>query len=248
MSTSASTAADAPAPRFNPRPRLSVVPAHEGAVCVVLDDVLLNAEEVRAWACRQPLMPPEGYPYPGRVAPVEAAIARPLEEHFNQHVRARLGARRTLGLTARVSLVTTAPAQLSPVQWLCHRDRIAAHPQEVLFAASVLYLFEDARLGGTSLYRPRRSSLETDRLVYDSQTLPAEAFASRYGLQPGYMTEGNDWFERTARVDAAFNRAVYYDGSIFHSADVLEPQRLSEDPRTGRLSVNGFYTCKRRAS
>ncbi|NBT10554.1 MAG: hypothetical protein EBT24_06090 [Betaproteobacteria bacterium] len=209
--------------------------------------MLLNPQEIRQWACEQRLAPPQGYPYPGLVASVPAPFSRLLEENFNRHVRGQLDARRTLELTARVSLVTTPPDQLSPVQWLCHRDRIAANPREVLFAASVLYLFEDPRLGGTSLYRPRRSALETDRLLADSQSLSAQAFSARYGLQPGYMTQSNDWFERTAQVQAAFNRAIYYDGGIFHSADVHEPTRLSTQPLDGRLSINGFYTCRRLA-
>ena len=237
-----------PTIHFNPRPRVSLVRGHEGALCVVVDDVLRNPEVLRDWACAQPLTAPQGYPYPGLVAPVPASLNALLEENFNIHVRGRLGARRTVDLTARVSLVTTPPAQLRPVQWLCHRDRIAANPREVLFAASVLYIFDDPALGGTSLYRPRRSPQETDRLLLDSQSLDAAAFGARYGLQPGYMTQDNDWFERTARVEAAYNRAVFYDGSIFHSADVHEPQRLSADPRQGRLSINGFYTCKRNAA
>lgn len=238
----------APLVRFSPHPRVSVVHGHEGALCVVVDDLLRNPEALRDWACEQPLAAPQGYPYPGLVAPVPDALSSLLEQNFNLHVRGRLGARRTLELTARVSLVTTPPAQLKPVQWLCHRDRISANPKEVLFAASVLYLFHDSALGGTSLYRPRRSPLETDRLLLDSQSLDARTFSSRYGLQPGYMTQDNDWFERTACVEAAFNRAVFYDGSLFHSADVHEPQALSTDPRTGRLSINGFYTCKRQAA
>ncbi len=235
-------------PRFNPQPRISLVQGHEGAVCVVLDDILLNPDALRQWACEQALAPPVGYPYPGLVAPAPPNLAALLEENFNLHVRRHLGVRRTLELLARVSVVSTPPAELRPVQWLCHRDRIAANPREVLFAASVLYLFDDPRLGGTSLYRPKRGAAETDRLLLDSQSLDAAAFSARYGLQPGYMTQDNDWFERTARVEAAWNRAVFYDGGIFHSADVHDPQRLSPDPRCGRLSINSFFTCRRNAT
>jgi len=234
--------------RFNPRPRVRVLQDPPGTACVVVDGLLDNPQDVRDWACRQPLAAPQDYPYPGLVAPIPADSTAGLKEHFNLHVRRALGARRTLDIAARVSLVTTPPAQLRPVQWLCHRDRIAANPQQVLFAASVLYLFDNPALGGTSLYRPRRSPQETDRLLLDSQTLEAAAFSARYGLHPGYMTQDNDWFERTTRVEAAFNRAVFYDGGIFHSADVHEPERLSTDPQAGRLSINGFYTCRRQAA
>ncbi|MFM8928994.1 MAG: DUF6445 family protein [Betaproteobacteria bacterium] len=238
-----------PAPlRFNPNPTIQVLTALDGATCVVVDDVLKEPTAARQWACEQPLMEPTGYPYPGLVAPIPKAFDRALEEHFNQTVRRHLGARRTLDLQSRVSLVTTPVAELRPVQWLCHRDRIAANPAEVLFAASVLYLFDDPSLGGTSLYRARRSPLETDRIVADSQSLSAHAFTERYGITPGYMLEDNGWFERTLRVEAAFNRAIYYDGSVFHSADVADPSRLSTDPERGRLSINGFFTCRRNAA
>jgi len=44
-------------------------------------------------------------------------------------------------------------------------------------------------------------------------------------------------------VAAAWNRLIVYDGSWFHSADV-NPARLATDPLQGRLTLNGFITCR----
>ena len=68
------------------------------------------------------------------------------------------------------------------------------------------------------------------------------------GLVPadGYMTAGNPWFERIAAVPARFNRLIVYPGSVFHGADIQSPERLDPDPRAGRLTMNGFFVCRRR--
>jgi hypothetical protein len=145
-------------------------------------------------------------------------------------------------------MVTVPPAELDPVQWQCHRDRVAAEPNRVIFAAMVLYLFHNPALGGTSFYRPRLSSDQTDRMVADSQMMAADEFSARHGLRAGYMSGSNPYFERITSVPAAWNRMIFYDGSLFHSADIGESSLISSDPRTGRLTLNGFFTCRRVAS
>ena len=170
-----------------------------------------------------------------------------MADYFALHVRKRLGARRTLDLTVRLSMVTVPPAKLEPRQWQCHRDRVADDPAAVLFAASVLYLFRDPTLGGTSFYVPRQSVAETDRLLADSQLLGAQEFSARYGLRPGYMAGSNAYFEHIAQVGAAWNRVIFYDGGLFHSADVGSPGRLDPNPARGRLTLNSFFTCRRSA-
>ena len=234
-------------PLFNPAATTRLVPIGPGAHCVVIDDVLARPEEVARWAAGQPLREPEGYPYPGLVAPAPASVSALLSDHFGRHVRGLLGGRRTLDGVLRTSLVTVPPHALEPRQWLCHRDRVADDPAAWLFAASVLYLFRDPDLGGTSFYRPRLPEAQMNRLLADSQLLDAAAFGARYGLQPGYMVGSNAWFEQVASVPAAWNRAIYYDGGIFHSADIARPEALSREPARGRLTLNGFYTCRRAA-
>ena len=233
------------APLLNPNPRLSTVELHDGHRCFVFDDILQDPQAWVDWATTQTFQPSIHYPYPGVVLGLPEALATPIRSHFDAVIRRPLGGRRTLDANLRLSLVTARPEALRPVQWQCHRDRIAADPTRVLFAAMVLYLFEDPALGGTSFYRPRRSSDETERMVEDSLTLDGPAFTARYGVSPGYMDGSNDWFERVAQVPAAYNRMICYDGGLFHSGDVGRPDRLVDDPRAGRLTLNGFYTCTR---
>ena len=75
-------------------------------------------------------------------------------------------------------MVTTPPEQLDPRQWQCHRDRVSTDPGAI-YVASVLYLFRDPALGGTSFYVPRQSPAATDRIQYDSQTLAPPPLVDR---------------------------------------------------------------------
>lgn len=230
---------------FNPAAKLQVLPIAPGRPCVVVDDALANPEGLRAWAATQTFQPP-AYPYPGLVCDMPGDMNARVADFFSQRVRAHLGVRRALDLSLRLSVISTPPEQLAPVQWQCHRDRLADDRGDLLFAAAVLYLFHDAGLGGTAFYEPRQSIAATEQLVADSQQLDTHGFSRRYGLQPSYMADSNAYFERTARVPAAWNRLIFYDGSAFHSAEV-DPARLSTSPLQGRLTLNSFITCKRSA-
>lgn len=152
--------------------------------------------------------------------------------------------RRTLGRTARLSLAVRQPAELHPQQWMCHVDRLDTG-QGQLAVASVLYLFDDETLGGTGFYRPLRPFDEVMRMKQDANELSPAEFSARHGLQPGYMTASNAWFEKIASVPARWNRLIFYSGTVFHSGDIAAPERLRDDPRTGRLTLNGFFTCRR---
>ena len=67
----------------------------------------------------------------------------------------------------------------------------------------------------------------------------------RYDMQPGYLYESNRYFERVAGVPAKWNRLIFYDGGVLHSGDIREPEKMSPDPRAGRLTLNGFFTSRR---
>ncbi|MDE2251289.1 MAG: hypothetical protein KGL25_07775 [Gammaproteobacteria bacterium] len=232
------------APVFNPTPLIRVVPVGPGRVCVVIDNALGDPSGLVEWAAGQNFSPPRGYPYPGVVLDAPEELARHVGECFARHARSRLGARRTVAQSIRFSLVTTPPEMLAPIQWQCHRDRLAADPKRVLYAASVLYLFRDPALGGTTFYLPKLPAEKIDRMIEDSDQLAAGEFSARYGLSAGYMRGSNAYFDKVARIGAAWNRMICYDGEQFHSADV-GAAALDASPRSGRLTLNGFYTCSR---
>jgi hypothetical protein len=161
-------------------------------------------------------------------------------------LRAQFGARRTRQMYSRLSLATLQPPQLRPLQRLCHRDRMGAGADECVVACT-LYLFDDAALGGTSFYAPRRPVEEIDGRIRHWHGLSDAAFTADIGAEPGYLTAGNEWFNLLGTVPARFNRAVFYDGSGFHSSHITQPALLSDDPALGRLTLNGFFLCQRSA-
>lgn len=233
---------------FNPRPQVQVLPLYEGQHFLVIDNALREPQRWVDWACQQRAhFALSAHAYPGlELWLAEGAMAR-FGDYFAEHVRGRMGARRTLSLGNRLSLVTVAPDELLPRQRLCHRDNPGIPAHECM-VASVIYLFHDAALGGTSFYRPRRPPDQTEQLAHDARVLDGAAFAQRYPeLGSGYMVDSNDWFERVATVAPAWNRAVFYDGGVYHSGDLRFPARLSDDPAQGRLTMNGFMHCRRQA-
>ncbi|MBA3486162.1 MAG: hypothetical protein H0T88_03040 [Lysobacter sp.] len=231
---------------FNPNPDIQMVPIGTRHACYVIDDALREPERwVELAAARFAEFDDSPHnAYPGPELRVPDMLSAQLDHYFALHIRQRLGARRTLRMYSRLSLATRNPQQLRPMQWLCHVDRLEVERGQCL-AASVLYLFADPSLGGTSFYMPRRPLPEIARLIHDSATLSAEEFTAAHGIAPGYMTASNDWFEKIATVPARFNRLIFYDGGLFHSGEITAPEKLLPDPRRGRLTLNGFFACRR---
>jgi hypothetical protein len=138
---------------------------------------------------------------------------------------------------ARLAMATLPGAELNGLQRLCHRDAITLPPNEGV-AASVVYLFDAPALGGTSFYVPRKSDAETaDCLRRAADGVLMEESA--------YLNKSNEWFEKVCTVPAKFNRAIFYDGSIFHAAQIERPELLACDPQRGRLTMNGFFRYRR---
>jgi hypothetical protein len=183
--------------------------------------------------------------YPGLELTMPDLINNSLTEFFIQYIRPRMNSRRVIYSTSRLAMVTLAEDQLRPAQSICHRD-LAREPGGIM-TASVLYLFKDANKGGTSFYAPKKSHSETMALVQDSLSMSAEAFHQRYGIAQRYLLGSNDYFEQIGSVEAKWNRIVFYDGDMYHSADILQPKTLSADPTQGRLTLNGFFYCTKKA-
>ncbi len=233
---------------FNPRPRIERVDVGGGFHAWVVDDALLDPQALRqrAIAERERFEPAPHNAYPGLEWRMEDDVSAPLADFFLLHLRGVLGGRRTQGLYSRLSLATLQPPDLSPLQRLCHRDRFGATPDQMV-AACTLYLFDDLALGGTSFFVPRRPIEQINADIRRWHTMDSEAFTHEIGSPPGYLTDSNAHFERTGLVPAAFNRAVFYDGSQFHNSHIARPELLNADPARGRLTLNGFFICRRAA-
>lgn len=235
-------------PFFNPAMRVQTMLLSNGQCCHVVDDALLEPERLLAWAmAHKAAFQPIGFSaYPGQFVMMPTQLEGEVDTFFSRHMRPLFDARRLLRMHLRLSMVTLAPAQLRPPQWLCHKDNFGVEPTQSI-QASVLYLFRDEGLGGTGFYEPALPAHVMSALFNDAVHLRTELFAERYGLQPEYLLDSNRYFHRIGGVAARWNRMVFYDGTILHSGDIRAPGRLSDDPASGRLTLNGFYTCRRHA-
>lgn len=239
----------APLITFNANPQIEHIRFAQDVSCFVVDNAVTEPEKLIELASqyRDLLQPQPFNAYPGLLFPTPDEITNKLDEFFMLHIRGLLGARRTLRMHSRLSMVTLAPAQLEARQTICHRDSQGVPPNQFI-GASVLYLFKDESLGGTSFFVPKQSDYETALLVHDSSTLGADEFQAKRGVPRDYFTDSNEYFERVGTVPAKFNRMIFYDGAIFHCGDIAAPEKLSTDPAVGRLSLNGFFTCSRKAT
>ena len=233
---------------FNPNPQLRLEDFGKGRFCIVIDEALVDPERLVQFAGdqRDTFQAVDFNAYPGVLLPAPAPLSAALNDFFARHIRRHFDARRTLRMHSRFALVTLPPQALQPCQQVCHRDSQGLDERESI-QASVLYLFKDESLGGTSFYEPARSEEEIQWLFHDASTLSPEAFARKYAIEPGYIHGSNQYFTRVGSVPAKWNRMIFYDGSLLHSGDITAPEKISADPLTGRLTLNGFFTCRRNA-
>lgn len=231
---------------LNPHATTQVVNLDDRHFCLIVDDALLEPERLVQFAAarREAFQPFDYSVYPGVYLMPPADVVNGLNEYFRQQVRRRFDARRCVSWHIRFSLVTLPPQDLQPVQWLCHVDDLGLDPR-LNMQASVLYLFKDEGLGGTSFYAPIRPEAEMAALYNAAKSLSGEAFTRQYGIHAGYMHGSNDYFIRIGSIPAKWNRLIFYDGTVPHSGDIPAPDKLSKDPIAGRLTLNGFFTCRR---
>ena len=182
-----------------------------------------------------------GSNYPGVRAPAPQAYATAMLQSVAPAVAQVFGSlpEAELDLCAW-SIVTTPPGFLRASQRIPHFDG-----PEVGRLAYLHYLCDPSQ-GGTSFYRHRATGLE-------SVTPPhLEAYRRQVATElreagPGgeYVAGETPRFERIHTVDALFNRLIVYKGNSLHSGDIGPRTVLSENPRAGRLTLNGFGFLRR---
>jgi hypothetical protein len=231
---------------FNPAPHIQTIDLSNGQQVYVIDDFVQDPQALVALAqsAADKFHVPPGHPYPGPQLALQGDMTAQMDAYFEKHLRARLQAGPALGSYGRFSRVTQDSASLGAVQRICHTDDSQIEPGQMI-SALVHYLFPDAQLGGTVLFRSLMSAEETQNFLVDATTLNGDAFGEKYGIPAGYMTQSNRYFEVIGRVPAKWNRAVFYDGSIFHSGDIQQPTLAGYQTGVGRLTVNAFFKSQR---
>lgn len=232
-------------PLLNPQPRVSVVPIFDGHQCVVIDDFMLEPEELIGYAANNHahFQDVAGNYYPGPELPISGTFAARVQDSFLQHARTPLKARRVLDVKSRLSLVTRRPEDLLPGQRLPHRD-FTGLPPGVGVGAMVLYLFKDERFGGTSFFRPKVPEHEIRALLDELKRREQAGEPAPPDVPPTFAIASSPWFDKVLTIAPRYNRAIFYNGEIFHSGHIDMPELMVDDPRAGRLTVNAFFQLR----
>jgi hypothetical protein len=209
---------------------------HEQQPVIVIEDFVPGPERLRA-AAEALTYQTMGRHYPGLRAEVAAADVDAFLTPIQALIAETFGFNRPAEIiSAGYSIVTTRPADLTPIQRLPH-----FHGLEAGRGALLHYLNESER-GGTAFYRHRATGFETisaDRYPGYDAALREEV--KRDGLPaPAYISGDTPLFERIARFEAKPNRALIYRGHTLHCADLPADLDFTPDPRKARLTVNTF--------
>ncbi len=203
---------------------------------IVIDDFVDAPERLRA-AAEASDYQMMGRHYPG----LRAEVAADEVEAFLSPIQALIAETFGFGGPTRVisagySIVTTQPADLTPIQRLPHFDGLEGE------RVALLHYLNGQAQGGTAFYRHRGTGFETisaeRHAAYDA-ALHREV--AQHGLPgPAYISGDTPLYERIARFEAKPNRALIYRGHLLHCADLPDDLDFTPDPKTARLTVNTF--------
>jgi hypothetical protein len=209
----------------------------ERAPLIVIDNLVANPTELVELAATKQFGDVASY-YPGVRAKVPLTYQRFIIEQLRGVLSGEFGLDAgTLRFTAcHFSLVTTPVEKLTYVQRIPHIDSLATN--ELAF---IHYLFK-SDLGGTAFYRHRRTGFE----FIDQARRPEywrfveEEKAGPDSAPLEYINGDTALYEQIGRQDGVFNRMLVYRRNSLHSGALGRKFVADTNPRTGRLSINGF--------
>ncbi|MDJ0813053.1 MAG: DUF6445 family protein [Woeseiaceae bacterium] len=234
---------------INPSPAMTVHPITDQDVCVVVDNFLKNPGHLVEFAMdNAAAFEPQAIGYPGVLCDVPRSAMDAIHGFIRSHMSRRFSFfKGDIRTSTYLSMATRQPEELAPLQRLPHSDP-RANLERNNYAALV-YLFDDAELGGTGFYRWTNRKLieEATAMEIDRTDSSAEFLAEHlemYRQPPRYMNGSNEVAELLLEIPARFNRLLFYSGDVPHSAHIPQPERLSADFARGRLTLNCFASVR----
>jgi hypothetical protein len=203
---------------------------------LTIDDCLADPAAVLSIAARATFSR-HGPHYPGIRSPVpQQACIELIAPLANEIMRAFCLKRPPLFQECYLSLVTTAPQDLQPIQRLPHFDGV--EPERLAF---LLYL-DRGETGGTAFYKQRQTGFETvDAARFAAFESALARDIALHGLpKNGYINGDTALYQQVGKISGLFNRAVIYRGNSLHCADLGADFVPDADPQTGRLTFNLF--------
>jgi hypothetical protein len=209
----------------------------EGLPLLVVDNLVSNPQELVDLAVTKVFSASPTY-YPGMRAKAPLTYQRLILEQLRPSIDQMFGlAGRTLRFTeCNFSLVTTPGEKLAYLQRIPHVDSLMNDE-----LAMIHYLFRTEH-GGTAFYRHRSTAFEyVDESRQNEYLARVEAEqAGPHSAPAGYINGDTPLYERIATQDGVFNRLLMYRRTTLHSGSIAADFKPDPNPRTGRLSINGF--------
>jgi Family of unknown function (DUF6445) len=231
---------------FSENIKVRSAPIYGGGHVFVIDNVLADPDSLVQFASRaRSAFSREALgAFPGVELRMIESFNAKFETFFRLHLRHYFDIRRTLKSETRLSLATLTREQLRASHCIPYRIERRVTDSEAIIAFE-LHLFRDEHLGGIGFHEPINSVRDTMALWNDFQNMPDADALRKHRLVRNYCTASNAYFRLVRIVPPKFNRLVVFDGAAFHSAHIEQPEHLTRDVETGRLTLTGKFHCKR---
>lgn len=212
---------------------------HEAIPVVVIDDFIARPELLADDAAMLGFAP-MGAHYPGVRAVVPPALVKRFVDPLGGLIAEVFGVSDCVVIDALYSLVTTPPANLTPIQRFPHFDGV--EPERL----ALLHFLGRGDNGGTAFYRHRSTGFERVTAVRHAAYTDAleKELAAQGTPDPAYISGNTDLFDESAVYLGVYNRALLYPSNALHCARISEGTSLDSSPDTGRLTVNTFLMGK----
>lgn len=209
----------------------------ERAPLLVIDNLLAEPEQLVALAAGK-LFGDDNTHYPGIRAKAPLSYQQFVLERFRSLFGEvfSLPAGKLRFTSCHFSLSTLPPEHLYHLQCIPHIDSMLGTQ-----LAFVHYLFK-RELGGTAFYRHRNTGFELITPAREEKYFRRVAEEKTGPDKPprGYIDDSTALYERIHAEAGVFNRMLVYRRNSLHSGNIVAPLAIDPNPRTGRLTLNGF--------
>jgi len=209
----------------------------EGAPLIVIDNLVADADQLVELAAAKVFSDVVSY-YPGVRSKVPLTYQRFMLEQLRGVLADYFGlvASALRFSDCHFSVVTTPAKDLIHLQRIPHFDSLLSN--ELAF---IHYLFK-TDLGGTAFYRHRATGFEYLNEERFSEYM-RQVLAEKDGPDSPpaeYINGDTPLYEQLVNQEGVFNRLLVYRRTSLHSGAMASNFIPDLNPRTGRLSINGF--------
>lgn len=209
----------------------------ERAPLLLIDNLVADADQLVELAARK-MYGDDATHFPG----IRAKAPLSYQQFVLERLRGLFG--EVFGLQAgalkftscHFSLVTRPPEKLSHLQCIPHIDSVFG--RELAF---IHYLFKRDH-GGTAFYRHRHTGFEVITEAREVEYFQRVAVEKTSPDRPPrrYIDASTALYEQVRSEAGVFNRMLVYRRNSLHCGNFVLPHAIDPNPRTGRLSLNGF--------